>query len=214
MKKLLLLFALLSSLARLAGQSEQMIGLNLNQIPATSLDISYQYNSLPWFSIAAEAGTTLNYERNFDLIGYLLSSHVACSCIYDVQKTSGGHLKMGLFLNFRKQADKTGFFKLGLFLNQALVHQEARMNSLHPEYNSNGNNEVSQTIYLPGVSGWLGYDFRIYKKLSASLGMQLSYASKKSQELYGSEEYIPGMGANAMSRFFPMLMVNLNYRIK
>ena len=214
MKKLTIAFLTFLSTQILFCQTDQYLGLNLNQLPATSLDLNYQIDLLPFISFATEAGFTLNYQKNFDLFGYLLSSHCTCSEQYDIDITNGGHIKIGTFLNLRKTNKKFSYFNIGLFFNQAIVHQKGKYNFIHPNYVENGDNNCEQTVFVSGFSSYIGYNLKIYKKLSTNIGFQVSFTSDKPREIFGYSKYIPGMGLNDYDSIFPMLIINLSYKIK
>ncbi|MFN8207285.1 MAG: hypothetical protein U0T82_07740 [Bacteroidales bacterium] len=214
MRKLLLLSAILFSVQTACCQTAQFIGLNLNQLPATSVDLNYQLDILPFVSLSAEAGITFNYRKNVDLIGYLLSRHCDCMDLYDIDRTSGGHLKTGALLNLRRSFEKENYFNLGVYLNQSLVHQEGEINGFHPDYTAIGDNTVNQTLYIIGFSGLVGYNLKLGRRLALNPAFQFSLASDRAWDLYGISDYVPGMGLNELKTRFPMLLINLKYRIR
>ena len=54
------------------------IGINILQIPATTLDLSYEISNNPKYSFILNTGYTLNYANCFDWIGFFLSPHYKC----------------------------------------------------------------------------------------------------------------------------------------
>ena len=214
MKKLLSLLLLVFIFYPLFSQSRQFIGVNIGQLPATSININYQFDYKPYLSFLTEGGYAINYESSYDILGYIISSHCDCDNEYDIDITNGGFLKIGALLNFRKTFEKENYFHIGLFINQSLLHQKGTYNDLHPDYQINESNNVEKTLYIYGLSGYLGYNFRITDKFSSNIGFQLSFASDNVYDIYDYTYFIPGMGRMDVNSVFPMIILNLKYRLK
>jgi len=84
-------------------ESEKSFGINLLQIPATTIDFNYQYSNNPIYNIIVNAGYTINYQKSFDGFNMLLTPHCKCANNgYNMITQNGAFVKAGLTLNFRK----------------------------------------------------------------------------------------------------------------
>jgi hypothetical protein len=190
-------------------------GINLLQLPATTLDLAYEIPLKPRYSLVINPGFTLDYSKSFDIIGFFLSPHYKCGNDgYIMKQRTGGFLKVGLAYNFRNTSGKQNFWFMGLFLTNALIHEKAVYeNMVGPDIEAV---DLRHTQFIPGLSGAVGYNFRISDKLSGDGGFHLSFPSKKYKDLYGYSNFIPGMGfmeTCGNERIFPLPMLRLKYRL-
>ncbi|HPX75139.1 MAG TPA: hypothetical protein PLW77_01005 [Bacteroidales bacterium] len=192
------------------------LGINLLQLPATTLDLVYEFSNNPRYTLSVNSGYTINYAKTFDIIGFFLSPHYKCGNNgYIMKKQSGGFVKIGMKFNFRKESEKMKYFYLGAFLSNSLIYERADYENwdiLNSEIE-----HLSHNVFIFGLTGIVGYNFRISNKLNSDFGVQISIPTNKYNDLYGYCNYIPGMGfmeTCGNERVFPMLVLNLKYRIR
>ena len=207
-KKLLVL--ILSIVAILSyGQSRKTsyMGINVLQLPSSTINMNYSVESRPYLTPMVEAGYVLG-TYNVDLISYFLVPHTKCYDGYDLEMPTGGYVKLGGYLNLRKDFEKSRFFHLGMFVTNAMVYEKGTYSPtpIDAAY------DVSHTVYLPGLSTSLGYEFNMGRRLKSSIDFQMSFPSDKYKDLYSYETFIPGMGYQGDSqRWYPMLIMNIKY---
>ena len=154
------------------------IGINILQLPATTLDLTYEMNNNQKYSVIISSGYTVNYSKSFDWIGFFLSPHSKCGNYgYSLQKQAGGFAKVGLKYNFRKTLEKTNNFFVGTFITNSFIYEKA-------EYQNwdipNSQVEVlNHYIYIFGIAGAIGYNFKITTKFNSDFGVQISVPSRK-----------------------------------
>jgi hypothetical protein len=192
------------------------IGINLLQIPATSLDLSYEISNNPRYSYILNAGYTLNYANCFDWIGFFLSPHAKCGNDgYSLKKQTGGFIKAGMKYNFRKTIEKRNNFFIGAFFTNSLIYEKATFENR--DIPNSQVEELKHYVYIFGVTGAFGYNFKITDKINSDAGVQISVPSKKFKDLYGYQNYIPGMGymeaCGSERSIFPMLVLNLKFNL-
>ena len=215
MKRHLLIILCLLSFLTAKGQSNKAVylGTNLLQIPTLTINGNISFDIKPYLSPIIDLGYTFNYSKGFDFIGYALTPHCKCSNDgYDLNNQSGGYIKLGVFLNLRKDFSRRNYPFIGLFLTNSFVHEKGIY--LPPEQSIPIEIQVNQTKYIIGFSSSLGYGFSLTERLKSNIEFQISYPSKKYQDLYGYRNYIPGMGFKDYDGYwFPMLIWNLKYRL-
>ena len=192
------------------------IGINLLQLPSTTIDLSYSITNKPTHSIIVNTGYTVNYTKSFDFIGYILSPHYKCGNNgYSMQNQTGAYLKIGLKYNLRKTLEKNNYFFIGGLLANSLIHEKAEYVDLE---NSNSQiKELEHTLYVFGLTGLFGYNLKISERIKSDFGIQFSYPSKTYKNLYGYSNYIPGLGYMETcggARIFPLIFLNLKYELK
>ena len=191
------------------------IGMNLLQIPSTTIDLSYLIANKPSYTIIINSGYTLNYASSFDFVGFFLSPHYKCGNNgYSMKNQSGGYLKIGLKYNLRKSLEKNNYFFLGGFLSNSLIYEKTEYENW--ELPNSQIEEMKHTVFVFGLTGLLGYNFNISKNLNSDFGVQISIPSKAYENLYGYSNYIPGMGymeTCGSARIFPLIVLNLKYRL-
>lgn len=191
----------------------QFIGINILQLPALTINANYSIESKPFLTPTIDIGYAFTYQKSFDLIGNLLTPHCKCDNDgYDIEKLTGAYLKVGTFLNLRKSLEKQNFFHVGLFFNNSIVHESG---DCRPEGESESILQpVSHTIYVPGLSISVGYEFSFFKKMKSNIDFQISFPGKNYEDLYGYRNYIPGMGYRDYEKYwFPMLLWNIKYKL-
>lgn len=192
------------------------IGINLVQLPATTIDLTYEFSNNPRYAMIVNPGYTINYANSFDFIGFFLTPHYKCGNDgYSMKNQSGGFIKIGMKFNFRNKTEKKNYFYLGAFITNSLIDEKA-------EY-ENGDIPNSQVeflkhkIFIFGLTGAVGYNFRILKKLNSDFGVHISMPSKNYDDLYGYRNYIPGMGymeTCGNEKIFPLIVLNLKYKLR
>jgi hypothetical protein len=189
-------------------------GINLLQIPATTIDLTYDYSPKAYFSYSFGAGYTFDYTKNFDLVGFFLSPHYKCGNYgYVMKQRSGGFLRAGMKYHFSRTLEKQNFFFVGGFLTGSVIREEAEYEGWDTPVSPPEN--LSHTLIIPGMTTSIGYQFRISGSLHSAAGVQFSFPSAKYADLYGYTHYIPGMGfrescGSRNTVLFPMVFLNLN----
>ena len=189
------------------------IGLNLLQLPATSIDLTYKITNNPKYNLSINTGYTFNYSNSFKLIA-LFGAHNK-RLDYEMIKQSGSFINIGFNYNFRDNYQKKNYFFIGASINNSFIYEYSEYSDVMiPESNIE---HLKHHLYIYGFSVIAGYNFKISKKLSSDIDMKMSVPNKKYKELYGYENYIPGMGykntQGSNNQIFPMLLLNLNYKI-
>ncbi|NJK98174.1 MAG: hypothetical protein HC905_27625 [Bacteroidales bacterium] len=214
-KKTISLLIVLFSLQSF-GQDDknQFIGFNLLQLPASTINLNYSIDYKPFLTSIVDAGYAFGYNENHDLIGMFLTPHIKLYDGYTIVKQSGGYLKLGGYLNFRKDFEKQNFLHLGLFLTNSIIYEKVLYLSPIDSRPYSYAEEIEHTVYLFGLSTSLGYEFKVTSRLKANVDFQLSFPSDKYLDLYSYSNFIPGMGfKDTDGKWFPMLIMNLKYRL-
>ena len=218
-----LIFIMLATIVltngKLLGQDTRSrnheIGINLLQLPATTLDLTYELSGHPRYSMIFNAGYTINYSKSFDYLGFFLSPHYKCGNDgYSMKKQTGGFIKAGLKYNFRSTMEKPNYFFLGGFIAGSVVSERAEYRNM--EIQDSPVEALSHTVFIPGLTAATGYHFKISNKLNSDVGVHISFPSKNYRNLFGYSNYIPGMGymeTCANERIFPLLVWNLKYSL-
>jgi hypothetical protein len=192
------------------------IGLNLLQLPATTIGLSYELTNHPRFALVINPGFTLNYAKSFDFIGFVLSPHYKCGNDgYMIKQQSGGFLKIGMKFNFRGSMNKENYFYLGAFNTNAVVFEKAEFENW--EIPDAPVEFLSHKLLIIGLTGAIGYNVRLSDRLKADFAVHLSVPSKNYRDLYGYTNYIPGMGfmeTCGNGKLFPMVVLDFKYVLK
>jgi hypothetical protein len=197
------------------GQTDKnhFIGINLLQLPTSTINVNYSVDFTPYFTPVMDMGYAFGYNGNYDLVGMLLTPHIKLDDGYSIKKQSGGYVKIGGFLNLRKDFDQNNFPHFGLFLTNSIIREEGRylspMSSMPYHIAAK---EIEHSVYLFGLNASIGYEFIITNRLKTHIDFQLSIPTDKYLDLYGYSNFIPGMGfKDTESNVFPMLILNLKY---
>jgi len=217
----LLVTLLVLSAVTVRGQDNEIrnhsAGINLLQIPATTLDLTYDYSPKANFSYSVGAGYTFDYTKNFDLVGFILSPHYKCGNYgYIMKQRTGGFLRAGVKYNFRKTQEKQNFFFMGGYFTGSVISEKAEFEGWDTPVSPP--EKLSQTLFIPGITTSMGYQFSISGRLHSAVGVRLSFPSAKYADLYGYTNYIPGMGfmetcGSGCTVLFPMIFFNLIYNL-
>ncbi len=192
----------------------QFIGLNLLQLPTSTININYSIEYKPFLTTVFDIGYTFKYNDKYDLIGYYLTPHNDTYDGYTIDKQSGGYFKIGGFFNLRKNFEKQNFFHLGLFITNSIVYEKGLYLSPIDSRPYSYADKIEHTVYLFGFNTSLGYEFKITNRLKTNIDFQLSFPTDKYLDLYSYTNFIPGMGyKGSLDKWFPMLILNLKYRI-
>jgi len=197
------------------NKKSQYLGLNLLQLPTSTINFNYSIECKPFMTTIADIGYTLGYNTKYDFIGYYLAMHSDTENGYTIEKQSGGYLKVGGFFNLRKNFEKQNYFHLGLFLTNSIVYEKGLYLSLNDSRPYSDAENVEHTVFLFGYSISFGYEFKIAKRLRANIDFQLSFPTDKFYNLYGGSTFVPGIGYNdsAAKWWFPMIILNVKYRL-
>jgi hypothetical protein len=129
-----------------------------------------------------------------------------------MKQQSGGFLRAGMKYNFRKTTEKENFFFIGGNLIGSVIREKAEYEGW--DIPVSPREKLSQTLFIPGVTARIGYQFRISGRLHSAVGIQFSIPSAKYADLYGYTNYIPGMGfmetcGSGKTVLFPMIFLNI-----
>jgi len=214
-KKTISLLIVLYSLQSF-GQDDknQFVGLNILQLPTSTINFNYSYEYKPFLTPIVDIGYAFGYNENYDLIGMFLTPHIKLHDGYKIEKQTGGYVKLGGFLNLRKDFEKQNFFHLGLFITNSIVYEKGLYLSPIDARPFSYATEIEHTVYLFGFNTSFGYEFKITSKLKTHIDFQLSFPTDKYLDLYSYGNFIPGMGfKDTDEKWFPMLILNLKYRL-
>lgn len=190
------------------------LGVNLLQLPTSTLNLNYSIDYKSFITPMVDAGYAFGYNSNFDLPGMFMTPHIKLYDGYEIDKQSGGYIKLGGYLNLRKDFEKQNFFHLGLFITNSIVYEKGIYYQGFELGSDPEAENIEHTVYLFGLSSSIGYEFKISKRLKMNIDFQLSFPTDKYLDLYSYTNFIPGMGYKAIkSKWFPMLIVNLKYRL-
>jgi len=198
------------------GQDDknQFIGLNILQLPTSTINLNYSIDYKTFLTPIVDIGYAFGYNENFDLIGMFLTPHIKLYDGYTIDKQSGGYLKLGGYINIRKDFKKQNFFHLGLFWTNSIVYEKGLYLSPIDSRPYSYADKIEHTVYLSGLSTSLGYEFKITNRLKTHIDFQLSIPSEKYLDLYSYGNFIPGMGFKDTENYvFPMIITNIKYRL-
>jgi hypothetical protein len=197
-----------------AGEANREVGMNVLQLLATTVDLGYEINNHPRYTLVVNGGLTVNHVYGPDLFGFILSPMTKCTR-YTMKNQSGGFVKGGMKYNLRSSLEKNNYFFVGAYLTNALVYEKAEHEKLVESYlyYYYEPEMLDHVVNIFGLTGAVGYNFRFSKRLNSDLGVHISRASNQYHHLYGGPHYIPGMGYYDGGRIFPMMVWNLKYRL-
>jgi hypothetical protein len=216
MKKIIVF--LITSILTLSsfGQKDknQFIGLNLLQLPSSTLNMNYSIENKPFLTSVIDFGYAFGYSKKYDLIGTALTPNIKISDGYLLDKQLGGYLKFGGYYNFRKGYYKHDFFHVGLFLTNSIVYENGFYLPPGDLTPSSYDTKIKHMVYLVGINSSIGYEVEITNRLKANIDFQLSFPSSNYLNLYSYSNFIPGMGfKDTDNMWFPMLILNLKYKL-
>ncbi len=211
---LILLIAFIGLKCYSQTDKNHFIGVNLLQLPTSTVNVNYSVDYKPFLTPIVDIGYAFGYNENYDLIGLFLSPHIKLYDGYTLDKQSGGYVKVGGFLNLRKDFEKQNFFHLGLFITNSMVYEKGWfLSPIDPRPYSYAE-AIEHSVYLFGINSSIGYEFLMTKRLKSHIDFQLSFPTDKYLDLYGYRNFIPGMGSKATTeKWFPMIIMNLKYRL-
>jgi len=116
--------------------------------------------------------------------------------------------------NFRNNYEKNHFY-IGLYQTNSYIHE------IGQQGNDTGSGIVYENVehwkYLIGIASNVGYHFRTKKRLQLDFGIQFSKRFNDNGQLYGHENYIPGLGFNAYNEgnsIYHLIYFNIHYFLK
>ncbi len=192
------------------------IGTNLLKIPPLTFDIIYDYKYKPYLDFTVNTGYGFNYNGSNDLSRWLTGMCKGGNDGYLLEKQSGPYLKLGIKANTRKNFNTKYYFFVGSYIANSFIYEKALSNIYwnigFPINSANPYRQMTHNLYIFGVTGFGGFSFIIYKKISCDIGLEIGFPSSKYKELYGYENFIPGIGTKANTAYwFPQLLLNLKY---
>jgi len=206
-----MLFVFSGVLCFAQSDGRQFLGINLLQLPTSTLNLNYSKEIHPYLTGHIDVGYTIDYvsvhER--DWLGKYLTDHnsnmdfpYGCNTH---NEQSGGYLKLGAYFNARRTYIQASYFRLGLFITNSIVYEDHLVG---------GDMMILHTLYIPGVSGSCGYELQISSRFKASLDYQISSSIFKN-DLSTNECFVPGMGLSGKGRnLYPMVLLNIKYELK
>jgi len=204
MKQTRLLFILLFSgvLCFAKSDGRQFIGINLFQLPTSTLNFNYSKEIRPFLTGYIDVGYTFDYVgvHEGDWLGKYLTDHwVDQGGFNNHEVQSGGYLKLGSYFNLRKTYTKGNYFRLGFFFTNSVVYEDYMVEDAGGYH----------TLYIPSVCGSCGYEFKITSRIKTSLDFQLSSSIIKN-DLSSEECFVPGMGLSGKGKnLYPMVLLNI-----
>jgi hypothetical protein len=187
------------------------------QLLAGTINANYSVDYNPLLTPIIDLGYTFNYVKfeDIDIIGYYLTRHNDLYDGYTIEKRSGGYIKLGGFINLRKNLLKESYFHLGMFLTNSLVHEKGSYLSPGDSRPYSYADGIEHTVYILGFSSSFGYELNISKRFKSNLDFQISIPACNGDKLYSYVNFIPGMGlrGNVGGKIFSMLILNLKYRL-
>ena len=114
-KKILIIFLLCGCNIFDKTGKKKHIGINLFQLPSTTLNANYSVEYKPYFTPLIDLGYTFNFVKGIDLPRPTYA-------LYDGYKFKS---ILGGYFNLRKSLKKMNYFHLGLFSTNAWVNEMA-----------------------------------------------------------------------------------------
>ena len=211
---LTILTILITFLSQGKNYKNQYVGVNIFQLPTSTININYYSDYNPRLTSVVDFGCALGYNKKYDFIGSLLTPHIILNDNYLVKSQLGGYAKMGGYLNFRKGYNKFNFFHFGLFITNSIVYEEASYFSPNDTKLFPDEEDIKHFVNILGLNSSIGYDFEINSRLRSNIDFQFSIPSPNYLNLYSYSNFIPGMGFKDTDKmWFPMLIFNLKYQL-
>ena len=189
------------------SDGRQFIGINLLQLPTSTLNLNYSKEIHPYLTGHIDVGYTRDYvsAHEKDLLGKYLTDHNFQYGYNRHREQSGEYLKLGTYFNARRTYIQTSYFRLGLFITNSIVYED---------YLIGDDVRALHTLYIVGVSGSCGYELQISSRFKVSLDYQISSSIFKN-DLSTNECFVPGMGLSGKGRnLYPMVLLNIKYELK
>ncbi len=216
MKKHLIILFILFQFNTNAQNNEwhHYLGSNIIQIPTLTADFSYLTSNRHWYDLVVNTGYTFHYLPYADINAILLSPHYkGGNDGYHMLNQSGPYVNPGIKFNFRKDETDNKYFFIGFLSKNSFLHEKTRYSA--PSSNETHIFEHNKFIY--GLSIWAGFNFKMKDKINSDLGIQISKPLTNISNLYGYQNYIPGIGymeiAEPSYHIFPLIVWNFKYKI-
>jgi hypothetical protein len=195
----MLVIGLLSHLSAQTTKTNY-IGLNLPPMLGTALDIGFERNIKPNFSVDLYTGYVFNSR---------LDSPLKKGSLFELDKKSGFFLKLGARYNLRKDLSKFAPF-LGLNIVNAVALEEGTYvgeDTPSIPYSD----PIVNNSYNLGISGIIGVTSPADKKLNVDVGIQVGRLLV--DDLLDFHSYMPGMGVKYGSVLRFQGIVRIKYRL-
>jgi hypothetical protein len=195
------------------------IGTNLIKIQASTIDIIADYHFKNYLDFSVNTGYALNHIQP-DLSIFLTGMCKGGNDGYIIQGRQGWYFKFGARYNFHKTDDSKFYFFSGVYLASSFIQEKTLYDmtwdnpNLYPSDSSMV--LLGHKMYMFGFTAYGGGSIKLAKRLFLEIGLEAGFPTIKYKELYGYENFIPGIGAKANSDnayWFPQILVNMKYKI-
>ena len=204
-KNLIVMYIILigfSSISCVNAQSKKpnFLGINLISLVGNTLELGYELNIKPNFSIDLYSGYVFNSK---------LSSPFKKGTQYDLNNKSGFFIKTGIRYNLRNDLKKFAPF-LGFNIVNAIAIEKGIYD---PDFDKNTLNEpVMRNSYNFGLNAVIGITSPAINRINVDLGLQIG--TTLVDNLIDFHSYMPGMGVNFGSGLRIQGILRIKYLIK
>lgn len=198
----------------LCGQTSDIlsyeVGVDLLQLPASTINASCRTNITPFFSIVVNGGYTLNAEKSIQMYKELFapfSKHEESVDENNIDNQSGRFLQTGIDINFRGSIDQPNYLFLGAYLTDSRLYQRYYYHRNH-YYGVYDDNYDDHYLHIYSFTCSFGCHFQIISLFASEIRVNLSFPTNNVKTMYGNQKFIPGMGYKDTSDnvyIFPML---------
>lgn len=211
-KSIIVLLLFIGSISAQDNKLKNYFGSNIIQLTSSTIELVYENELNYKFGFLITCGFTSDYYHS-----WAYKHHIICK-IYDgyaFEKQAGKFIKIGGKYHFRKNNDRVIYPYLGLNFISSLAYEKAKYDQAISDINLNEKDiiEIEHNLYVAGIGINLGVSLDIWR-LKLDIGFQLSMAILNENDLYGSFNYVPGMGAiNGCNDFRKNGIISLKYEL-
>ena len=209
---IIVLLLFIGNISAQDNKSKNYIGSNIIQLTSSTIELVYENELSYKFGFLITCGFTSDYYHS-----WAYWHHSICK-IYDgyaFEKQAGKFVKIGGKYHFRRNNDKVIYPYLGLNIINSLAYEKAKYDQSISDMSLNEKDiiYIEHNLYIAGIGINLGVSIDIWK-LKLDIGFQLSMAILNDNDLYGSFNYVPGMGAkNGCNDFRKNGVITLKYEL-
>ncbi|PIY04173.1 MAG: hypothetical protein COZ21_07250 [Bacteroidetes bacterium CG_4_10_14_3_um_filter_31_20] len=188
------------------------IGTNIIKIPALTIDLLCDFHYRPQLDFNFNSGYGFNH-TGYDLSRWLTGMIKSGNDGYLMEEQKGWYFKLGARYNIRNNYNSKCYLFIGSYIANSFVKEKAKYDFFSPD--SQWVN-ISHKIYIFGLTCYSGISINIFKHLSLEIGLEAGIPTNKYKELYGYDNFIPGIGVKAnsdQSRWFPQILTNIKYNL-
>ncbi len=184
------------------GQSEKSnyFGINVFPLIGNTLELGYELNIKPNFSIDLYSGYVFNSK---------LRSPLKKGTKYDLENKSGFFMKIGARYNLRSDLNKFAPF-FGINIVNAMAIEKGVFDDDFD--NHTPNERVVGNSYNLGLNGIIGITSSAIKRINIDLGLQVGKVVLNN--LLDFHSYMPGMGVSFGSGLRVQGVLRVKYRLK